>query len=554
MQAPKYMKRQERKVLSEGGTITWGLEPNFGWLTVYSEPSGLDVTVNGTKAGRTPIERSEREPGVYRVLVTSPCHYNEGKKVKVIRGKEREVSVSLKEKQGAVRVKVEDDRGNDVAADVYIDGRKVGRAPRTFKVSVCAKELEVKHKKHGTSTKSLKILERKVTRIGVKLGEAIGDKKSIEKQMRLMKSAKNNNIKRTAIRALGRLKANEAVDDLIKILEDTSVHKIVRLNAVYALGEIGNPKAVKSLVLALYREKAYYFAQAGLALVKIGEPAVEPLVKTMFGKNNVAKSINKENVGVLAGALEANAAKVLGDIGSQSAVEPILKMAEKVDKWPEETNRLLVMARLINSLGSIGDKRALPLVYKYLEKELWDVRTICAVAINNIGDRSAVAEMLKFATTGQHPRTRAPLIEAIGNLATNEVLPQLQEMEKTQRDVTVSKSIKDSILRIKAYAQCKEDANCWIGKLVDKEAVVREKAAYELGRIGDQIAVDPLLKIINDRSENVRFAAIFAFDKLKSKKHIEAIEKLIKDEKGTRQYLVVNHNYKLLVARLKGIP
>jgi HEAT repeat protein len=379
---------------------------------------------------------------------------------------------------------------------------------------------------------------------------AIGDPQAINPLMRLMKLTKEPTVQRAAIRALGKLKAKGAVDELLKLSEDSGVHKIVRLNAVYALGEIGDPRAVDSLILSLYRDKAYYFAQAGLALVKIGEPAVEPLVKTMFGRNKGAKRLNEENVEVLAGALEANAAKILGDIGSEKAVEPILKLAEKVDKWPEETNRLLVMSRLINSLGSIGDKRALPLIYKYLEKELWDVRTICATSINNISDRSAVAEMLKFATTGEHPRTRAPLIEAIGNLGTDEVLPQLKEMEQTQKDVTVSKVVKQSIKRINAYAQCKQDANCWIGKLADKDPAIREKAAYELGRIGDQKAVDPLLKIINDPEENVRFAVIWAFDKLKSNKPIEPIEELIDEEKGSRRFQVVNHNYKLLIGRL----
>jgi HEAT repeat protein len=379
---------------------------------------------------------------------------------------------------------------------------------------------------------------------------SIGDPQAINPLMRLMKLTKEPTVQRAAIRALGKLKAQGAVDELLQLSEDAGVHKIVRLNAVYALGEIGDPKAVDSLVLALYRDKAYYFAQAGLALVKIGEPAVGPLVKAMTGENKEAKRINEENVEVLAGALEANAAKILGDIGSEKAVEPILKMAEKVDKWPEETNRLLVMSRLINSLGSIGDKRALPLIYKYLEKELWDVRTICATAINSIGDRSAVPEMLKFATTGEHPRTRAPLIEAIGNLGTDEVLPQLKEMESTQKDVTVSKAVSESLKRIQAYAQCKQDANCWIGKLSDPDAVVREKSAYELGRIGDQKAVDPLLKIINDQSENVRFAIIWAFDKLRSKKPIEPIDELIEEEKGSQRYQVVNHNYQLLIGRL----
>jgi hypothetical protein len=169
MQAPKYLKRQERNVLSAGGTIKWKLKPNFGWLTVRSEPSGLDVMINGSSAGKTPIVRNEKEPGLYKVLVTSECHYDAGKKVKVKRGQEQSVSVTMKEKQGAVRVKAIDSKGNDVAADVYVDGRKVGRAPGTYKVSVCAKELEVRHKKHGTAKKALSIREREVTSVEVKL-------------------------------------------------------------------------------------------------------------------------------------------------------------------------------------------------------------------------------------------------------------------------------------------------------------------------------------------------------------------------------------------------
>jgi HEAT repeat protein len=378
---------------------------------------------------------------------------------------------------------------------------------------------------------------------------AIGDKQAIASLIRLMKSTKEPNVQRAAIRALGELKATESVEDLIKLAEDKAALRVIRNNAVFALGDIGDAKAIDTLILSLFREKAYFFAQANLALVKIGEPAIAPLVDTMMGKNTEAKRIHEQNVGVLKGAMEANTAKVLGDIGSPKAVAPLLKMSKVISKW-EGDNRLIAMTRLINALGMIGDKKGLDVVLSYLEGATWDVRTVCANAINYISDRSATEKMLKILDKGGHPRELAPLIEAAGNLGTDEVLPKLKNLAKSHKDVTVQTYIKDSIARLKAYAECKQDLNCWIGKTKDSQIAVREKAAYELGRIGDPKAIEPLEKIINDPSENVRFAVIWAFDKLKAKKAIPTIEQLLENEKGSTRYKVVNHNFKMLLARL----
>lgn len=386
-------------------------------------------------------------------------------------------------------------------------------------------------------------------KIASALGE-LGDKSAIQPLLRLMKFTKSPQVRRAAIRALGKLKASEAVDDLIALVEDTTAHKIIRMNAIFALGEIASPKAVPTLILSLYRDKAYYFFQAGLALVKIGRPAVEPLVKTMMGQNLDAKRLVEGNMEILAGALESNAAKVLGDIGDPAAVEPLLKMVKKVESWETETNKMLTITRLITALGSIGDPRGLPVAVKYLSKEFWDVRTICADTINKISDRSAIKELLKHASSGEHPKTRAPLIEAIGNLGTAEQLPALREIAAQQKDLTVQKYVKESIKRLEAYQQCQQNAQCWIGKLADQEAAVREKAAYELGRIKSAEALEGLIKIMRDPSENVRFAVIWALDRIGSKKAVPAIEKLVKEEKGSARYKVVNYNYQLLAARL----
>ncbi len=399
--------------------------------------------------------------------------------------------------------------------------------------------------------KKAKATNRANQKIASALG-AIGDKQAITPLIRLMKVTKNLYVKRAAIRSLGQLKAKEAVDPLLEILNDVDVHKTIRANAVFALGEIGDPKVVPNLVKALYQEKAFFFAHANLALVKIGEPAVDLLIQTMNGKNKEVNRILEGNVEVLKGALEANAAQVLGDIGSEKAVEPLSAMVEKISKWDSD-NKLIVMTRLISALGDIGYKGAVKSIVKYLDTKFWDVATVVCNSLIFIGDRSVVPELFKYASEGdRHPRVRVPMIEAIGNLGTDKDIEQLKALKEKFKDRTLTPIIEKSIKRLEAYASCKQNADCWIGKLKDKDPAVREKAAYELGQIGDPKAIDALISVVGDQNELVRWGVIFAFSRLNSKKPIAAIEQLVeKTEKGNPRFKVVNNKYTRLVARLK---
>lgn len=382
---------------------------------------------------------------------------------------------------------------------------------------------------------------------------AIGDERAVDPLLRLLNVTKNPYVKRAAIRALGEMKAQKAVDPLLAILEDENAHKTIRANAVHALGEIGDPKVVPHLIRALYQEKAFFFSHANLALVKIGEPAVEPLIETMKGENADIRRMLEGNVEVLKGALEANAAQVLGDIGSKKAVGPLLDMIEKVSKW-ESANKLIVMTRLIAALGDIGASEAIePITSSYLKTEFWDVNTVVATALTFIGDRSVVDKLIEVATEAEmHPRARVPLIEAIGNLGTDEHLPAVKKLEKKYKDRKLSEAIAKTLNRLNAYASCKKKVACWIDKLEADKAEVREKAAYELGQLGEEKAIEPLIEAADDPSELVRWGVIFAFSKLDSKKPIPALEELVYEkEKGSPRFKVVNSKYKRLIARLK---
>ena len=64
-------------------------------------------------------------------------------------------------RESAVKVYAQDEKGNDLSADVYVDDKKVGKAPGTFKVPLCSKKLVVKNSNDEYS-KELSLKERSV--------------------------------------------------------------------------------------------------------------------------------------------------------------------------------------------------------------------------------------------------------------------------------------------------------------------------------------------------------------------------------------------------------
>jgi len=165
MEAEDYIKRAEQIEASKGIKVSWVLEPNFGWATVSSEPSELDVKIDGAISGKTPLSKFRLTPKSHDVLISSDCYFEAGERINIERGKERSVNINPVPRQGKVKVVAKDSKGNDVEADVYIDGQKVGSAPGTFKVNVCAREIEVKGGNQGVYKAKLVIKENQATYI-----------------------------------------------------------------------------------------------------------------------------------------------------------------------------------------------------------------------------------------------------------------------------------------------------------------------------------------------------------------------------------------------------
>jgi formylglycine-generating enzyme required for sulfatase activity len=108
-------------------TIAVALTPDFGWLTVESDPAGLSVTVDGEVWGLAPIQAREIGTGPHDVQVGSDNHYAESRSIAIERGERETVRVAPVPRNGGLTVIATDAQGNATDARVVVDGRAVGQ-------------------------------------------------------------------------------------------------------------------------------------------------------------------------------------------------------------------------------------------------------------------------------------------------------------------------------------------------------------------------------------------------------------------------------------------
>ncbi|MBI5525742.1 MAG: PEGA domain-containing protein [Deltaproteobacteria bacterium] len=146
MQLDNHVARAESIVVKKGLAVHFRLDANLSWLSVTSTPSGIPFKVNGEARGQTPVERLDLKPGSYEVAVASLCHAHEKVKVFLEPGQEKVVALPIRPRTGVIDVVAEDEKGNEIEAQVFVDGKEVGTTPGVFKVPLCSKTLEARHK------------------------------------------------------------------------------------------------------------------------------------------------------------------------------------------------------------------------------------------------------------------------------------------------------------------------------------------------------------------------------------------------------------------------
>jgi HEAT repeat protein len=321
-----------------------------------------------------------------------------------------------------------------------------------------------------------------------------------------------NVVKLEAMKALVKMKAPAAVDALIKVLETPADDQDFFLNqeAARSLGEFADPKAVPALIRGLFMtgRGADIFQPCRIALMRIGQPAVQALVDAHTHKNEALEGDAKKYE-FRPGVVEQKTALVLGDLRAKAAVPTLVATLKKPISGDNHRGALY-------ALGMIADPSTTKEIVAILNdaKQDFKDRTSAAEALNFLGDPSAFPALLAAAKSAdvtkdgqKYPDVRIAAAMAyarLGGAAEAAAFAPVAAAEKAAPE-----QFKECATRLELAKKCNKDVACYGEGLSDPSLPKQEKAAFMLGRLGKEAA--PIIaKKISVHEPIVRLALLFS--------------------------------------------
>jgi HEAT repeat protein len=392
---------------------------------------------------------------------------------------------------------------------------------------------------------------------------ALGDMKDPEAVPTLIKAAEKelpvksraNNARIAAMRALVKIGDKRAVPTLMKILTTSADDQDFLLNqkAALALAEFRDPSSIPALIKGLFMtgRGTGIFQECRLALVRIGPPAVDPLIQLLQEKNadiqDMAAKFKFEEpppVGT-PGVVPHKAAILLGDLRAKKAVPALTARLHMKARGDEHRSALI-------ALGYIASPPAVEAILADLKDAKTDPaeRASAADALYLSGDRRAVPTLLEVAKSGyvmtggqKASDLRASSAIALARIAGKDTYEPFKSL--AEKETAVQGVFGSALDRLQVANECDRDLGCYGKKLNDPSWERSEKAAFAIAFSGDSkkgvplllSAMKPITTMIPERYP-VHQAILFALARLGTKDCKECIEKLDKqierDEKAVR--------------------
>jgi HEAT repeat protein len=377
--------------------------------------------------------------------------------------------------------------------------------------------------------------------------------RAAEKQLPIKSRA--NNVRITAIRALVKIGDKRAVPTLMKILTTSADDQDFLLNqkAALALAEFKDPQSIPALIQGLFMtgRGAGIFQECRLALVRIGTPAVDPLIQLLQEKNpeiqDMARRLKFEEAPPVGtpGVVPHKAAILLGDLRAKKAVPALIERLHRKPRGDEQRSALI-------ALGYIADAAAVDAILALVRDPKADPasRASAADALYLSGDRRAVPTLFELAKSGyvmtggqKASDLRASAAIALSRIAGKETFESFKAL--AEKETEAQGVFGMALDRMLVANECDRDVGCYGKKLLDPSWTRAEKAAFAIGFSGDAknglplllAAMKPIAAMSAERFP-VHQAILFSLSRLGTKDCAACIDKLAKqierDEKSIR--------------------
>ncbi len=236
---------------------------------------------------------------------------------------------------------------------------------------------------------------------------------------------------------------------------------VVRMHAARAVGRLGNPQSIETLVLLLQDKVPAVRDEAIAALVSIGESAVAPLVEALENQD---------------WRIRLRATEALCVLKSQTAVKPLVRLLQ-------HDPDTVVRQEAARALGNIGDSTTVDALLGVIEEPRLQVRAI--EALGKIGDR----------------RVLPLLFQLISQLKTSEYEDRTPACEDTRYEQDLA-SVEEAI---RALARIRDEAAIPLLMTALQSTLIRNEASEALVQFG-QKAIAPLVRQLQrEHDDNIRY-------------------------------------------------
>ncbi|GEM_PF-362705 len=346
------------------------------------------------------------------------------------------------------------------------------------------------------------------------------------------------------LQALAALDAEEAVDPIGELLLNTD-SLLIKSEAIETLGKIGNEKVTAPLLkyfpLATRDEKKEIIkALIRVGIIPSGTDIKEEIINILKEQDWDEKVLAIEGIKLInlteaipyiveeAGALDPSCFDYDEKISLlQNALLYLDSEDELIGLIERDKLKYRAKAFVINTLGRMGSKKAVPLLIKLLEDIKRDIRIASARALGEIADTQSVQKLVLTSINDPDANVRKAAIESLGiirdkrayeplfSLIEKEVYPDILESIVTalilidqDRFLAGLKSYGSDVKRILAQITYSMDI---LNMLLECEDIEVRKAAIDaLGRVGTNEAISKLIEFISGENKELKKAAIAA--------------------------------------------